>query len=268
MPKNSRFFVPLFAVVLLVCGCSGANRPFLSQQAPPDPAGYRNSDLLLGAQLYDNWLKIKRVSRSSANPLYPRATANARNTHRCYKCHGWDYRGRQWKKPGAGKTRRVPGLTESTDRPADEIFLAIARGPEGHAFGEVLSEGEIWALTRFIREGIPATKKMVSSKGQFRGNPQSGRAGFAARCVICHGADGNGIDFSRRKPGVQGLSYLAKHKPEQTLHRTRWGMAGKSSPSAPFTRGMFKIMPAAAGSLGLSGAEIADILAYAATLPE
>ena len=56
-----------------------------------------------------------------------------------------------------------------------------------------------------------------------------------------------------KKEGIQGIGWLARKNPQESLHKIRWGNPGSD-------------MPSMVVDAGLSDAESVDILAYSATL--
>lgn len=267
----------LLALVLVSAGCTSARySPYLTKGGPPDPALYAAADLELGGQLYDDWYEIKTLvyvpgkgkktkypPTRSANPLFPREqqTNEVSAGWRCKSCHGWDYRGQRWP-AGKGTTVPAPDLLKARHQAPVALFRSIAAGPPGHRFGEFLSEREIWALVRFVREGTVDMQALLTKGGKIRGDAVKGAVVYRDKCANCHGVDGDRIDLRARKPGSQGLGWRSNGNPRLTWHRVSWGMWYDWSGRAR-TR---VTMPSARVDLGLSEQQVRDVLAYAQTL--
>lgn len=206
--------------------------------------------LSLGGKLYDNhWAVLGIDPPKGRNPAYPAGAAvPAADTWRCVACHGWDYRGREGHLKRLANSPRFVSLRPLQGRSVDEIVAAILRPPHG-AMVKVLPPAMLNALALFIARGQHDVTRLIDARGRARGAPLRGKDIYEGTCISCHQADG--------KAWIQGeegdrpaLGWVARHRPEQALHKIRNGVPGADMLSLRF--------------LPLS--RIADILAYLQTL--
>jgi len=232
--------VPLF-------GCLDSGLPVQERISTAD---YAKADIRLGAQLYDNWPKLKKESFGREHPLYPRKKRwGATDTWRCKECHGWDYLGKAGQYREGRHYTGYPGVFQARSQEPGALFQKIADGGSSHRFQNYLSDQEVWALVRFIREGSVDVRPLITPEGEILGDPGRGQSLYNQNCLSCHGADGEKIDLRKKRDGIQGLGWRVVSGPQQSLHRTLWGMPGGK-------------MPAAAVKMNVSATEAADILAH------
>jgi thiosulfate dehydrogenase len=105
-----------------------------------------------------------------------------------------------------------------------------------------------------LREGLVDWTTVFGEDGSVAGNPAQGKGLYGAHCTECHGEDGTTLDFKKKEAGVQGVGWLARANPQETLHKIRWGHPGSDMPSALIDG-------------GLTDAQAIDILAYCSSLP-
>ncbi len=220
------------------------------------PQGYLNADIKLGALLYDNWLKVRDVRISTNHPLYPSKTKrNGSTTWRCKECHGWDYLGENGSYGAGLHFTGIKGLYDSRNQTPEELFSAITNTVDAHDFTENLhlSVTDIWALVKFIREGIIDVREMISVIGIANGSISEGKYLYAQYCSECHGMDGRKINFREDLEGTHGVGWEALADPHETLHKIRWGHPGTDKPSMVADK-------------KLSDEDIVDILSFSQTL--
>ncbi|WP_432822777.1 c-type cytochrome [Trichloromonas sp.] len=211
--------------------------------------------LKLGAQLYDNWLKMTGKTVEGNHPAYPaEAKKSGSSTWRCKECHGWDYIGKDGRYASGSHYTGIKGLYDVRTRSGQDLQQAIAATGTLHDFTEYLTLEEIVSLVRFINEGLIDISVALNADGTARGDAEAGKQLYAANCADCHGADGNAIDFKGDKDGVQGVGYLAVDNPQESLHKIRWGHPGSD-------------MPSLIADVGLDDAAAINILSYSQTLP-
>ncbi len=128
--------------------------------------------------------------------------------------------------------RRAPSADLSTYDPD----LNPAVGDQMPDYSQILTDAQIWDLVKFLLEdavdvndlydstldgGYPTGSITFSNIGQ-DGVAADGDAIFAARCVMCHGADGTLI-------GVDGGYSVGSHlrsKPNEDQHKFKFGQLG------------------------------------------
>jgi len=234
--------------------------------------------IILGGKLYDNWIREKGVNSPPIdNPLWlfqiGNNTRTGATTWRCKECHGWDYKGAD----GAygsnsshytgfpGVRRAGVDINTSESEVADFITNGILNpltGERLHTFLGLLSEDEITTLAKFIKKGSIETDDYISPFLKFaQGDLVNGETQFLTKpfgvangnCELCHGTDGQLIDFNGGTPPPLFLGHLARDNPWEVLHKIRFGQAGTRMTS------MFES--------GLSIEDAIDVLTYTQTLP-
>ena len=225
-----------------------------TNQDTPVPAGYEQADLKSGGLLYDNWLKLNNASPEGNHPLYPAASKKSgKSTWRCKECHGWDYIGAEGRYRKGSHYTGIAGLYSSRNKPPTVLFDALRDLERGHDFSAYLSTEDTWNLVKFIREGQRDIRAAIDAQGVARTAAAAGGPLYAANCASCHGADGNKIDFKKKKPGIQGVGWLANGNPQESLHKIRWGHPGSDMPSMVIDKRM-------------SDSQVNAILAYSQSL--
>ncbi len=207
-----------------------------------------------GALLYDNWPKLTGASLEGNHPAYPETgKKSGASTWRCKECHGWDYIGRDGRYSKGSHFTGIAGIYDARSKSADEVKAAIAAIGTLHDFSDYLSEEQIEALVLFVNHGQMDIRNAITGEGAGKGSAERGAPLYAAHCGACHGDDGNAIDFKDNKDGLQGVGYLAKDNPQETLHKIRWGHPGSD-------------MPSLLADHGLGDAEAIDLLTYCQSL--
>jgi len=206
--------------------------------------------LSLGGKLYDNlWMVLNVPPPKGRNPQYPAGAAiPAPDTWRCVACHGWDYRGREghlkrlMNSPKFVSLRNVRSLSRKT------IIERFTTG--SHAFyGRVLPPPMREALAYFLSRGQHDVTKMMDATGKAKGNPLVGKDIYEGTCISCHQADGKAY-IEGEEGDRPALGWVARHRPQQALHKIRNGVPGADMLSLRF----------------LTDEQIAGILAYLQTL--
>lgn len=246
--KRSKLAMILIAGMLIFAGCvtGGGETSNYSE-------GYRSADRVHGALLYDKWYAVKGTGVSGNHPLYPpEGKKSGETTWRCKECHGWDYIGRDGRYQKGSHFTGIPGIYDAASGTPDELYRILTDAARDHDFSQYLNEVDIWALVKFIRTGLIDISLVLNSDGSVNGDPAQGRFMYKDICSSCHGEDGGNIDFKDDK-GLQGVGWLAKDNPQETLHKIRWGHPGSD-------------MPSAVEDKGLSDSETVDLLSYCQAL--
>jgi thiosulfate dehydrogenase len=204
----------------------------INQDTFAEGSGYQQADLKNGALLYDNWPKLKKADIKDTHPLYPPTSKKSgKPTWRCKECHGWDYIGKDGRYKKGSHFTGIDGIyDEKTENPQD-LFDELTDQKEMHDFSEYLSENDIWNLVKFILEGQIDIRTVIDDQGKAKGDVANGKILYNANCSACHGKDGNEIDFKYKKDGLQGVGWLAKDNPQESIHKIRWGHPGSDMPS-------------------------------------
>jgi thiosulfate dehydrogenase len=235
--------------------------------------------LVLGGLYYDDWMAEKGVSVPSFppdnnNPLWAYQTTNTRigaDTWRCKECHGWDYKGAsgQYGDVNSSHYTGFPGILDAAQsRSEEDIFNFLKfgltdpiNGGTVHSFEAYLTDAEITALAKFVKQGTIDTNSYISPfLGFARGDAVNGADKYNTKsfgevngnCELCHGTNGQTINFGT--PTVpEYLGDLARDNPWEVLHKARFGQPNSNMV------GMV--------SSEMSLQESVDVLTYAQTLP-
>ena len=146
----------------------------------------------------------------------------------------------------------IRGVYDARTAKPQELYDALTDTEMNCYVSKYLKETEVWAMVKFIREGLIDIRTVIDVDGTIKGNPEDGRTLYVSNCSMCHGKDGSGIDFDK-KEGVQGVGWLANDNPQESLHKIRWGHPGSGMPSAVVDK-------------RLSDSETVDILSFTQTL--
>ncbi|PJB67562.1 MAG: hypothetical protein CO094_03645 [Anaerolineae bacterium CG_4_9_14_3_um_filter_57_17] len=212
-----------------------------------------SSPVTEGAHLYDNWTKAIGADVPAENqPLWATQTTNTRtgnDTWRCKECHGWDYLGVDGRYASGSHMTGFPGVISSAGKTPEELVAAL-KG-ENHDFSPYLGDAQMNALVSFIQQ-MQDLKPYINDDKTVNGDAEKGKVLFNGTCAMCHGEDGTAIDFDDGE-GVEYVGTLAADNPWEGFNKIAYGQ-----PAAPMPAGI---------NLGWSWQDIADLLAYAQTLP-
>lgn len=239
-----------FSLVLMLIGTSIAFAGGI--QGP-------QSDLSVGAQLYDKWYAVLGVPAPQADmPIWSRQSTNTRSgaeTWRCAECHGWDYKGVTGAYASGSHQTGFPSLILTTANMTEEEIIGHLKGEndQAHDFSDYLNENAMRQLAVFLKEGLIDDSEYIDSTSLkvINGDLEHGNELYTSTCAECHGEDGATIVF--RTEGVDEiLGDVANRDPFRFLHRTRFGVAGTNMPLGY--------------ELGWTPADGRDVLMYAQTL--
>ncbi|MEW6578628.1 MAG: c-type cytochrome [Chloroflexota bacterium] len=222
-----------------------------AQSLPGEPA------LSGGGLLYDKWWTVTGADAPTENhPLWATQSTNTRtgaDTWRCKECHGWDYKGADGAYGSGSHFTGFPGILDATSKSSEEL-LAWLNGEANpdHDFSVVVDEMALDALVAFIQQEMFDISMYVNEDGTVAGDADAGRSLYAGTCARCHGADGKIYNFgSEDKPEYVGT--LAVDNPWEVFHKVAVGQPGAPMPGAL--------------ALGWTPQQIADVVAFAQTLP-
>jgi thiosulfate dehydrogenase len=265
----------LLGMGLLVAACAQAASPAApttptteaappGPTSPPEPAG----DPVRGGLLYDTWWAVPKSEEAmeaeahevegpeTDHPLWASQTTNTRSgseTWRCKECHGWDYLGAGGAYGSGSHLTGFPGIFAVQDLPTDEV-VAILKGSTNpdHDFSGVMEAQDLTDLALFITQTLIDDAALVDADGSSTGEATLGQDRFEEVCILCHGPDGNAINFaSLEEP--EFLGHVAADNPWEFLHKVRFGQPGWPMPSGIRNE--------------WTDDDFANVLAYAQTLP-
>lgn len=208
--------------------------------------------IVRGGQYYDKWWAvIDADAPKNTHPAYPaKGKKKGANTWRCKECHGWDYKGKDGAYAKGSHFTGIKGISGMTKANTAEI-AKILRGKLHGYTKKMMSDRAVEQLAAFVRAGQFDMDAYIDRKTKkVKGDKAHGAAIYQTVCANCHGFDGKMINFkSEEKPEYIGT--VSKDNPWETLHKVRHGQPGQ-------------VMPAL---VTLKGQDLADIVAYAQTLP-
>jgi thiosulfate dehydrogenase len=180
-------------------------------------------------------------------------TRTGADTWRCKECHGWDYRGAEGAYGSGSHMTGFVGVLGAASMSSDELlgWLDGTANPD-HDFSTVMDEAALNALVTFLQQEMTDITPYVNDDGTVSGDPRNGRDLFGGTCAACHGVDGKTMNFgSEDEPEFIGT--IAVDNPWEFFHKGSFGHPGQPMP--------------AGRALGWSLQDIADVIAYAKTLP-
>ncbi len=262
---------------MVVIGCAGGGKSKESSSSAPCPYAKKASrpvseSVARGGQLYDKfWAVLKTDAPKGDHPLWstrPDKESNTRGgstTWRCKECHGWDYLGVYGAyKKGSHRTgfSGIAGSKKSTDEIVALLAADPATVPGGHGYGAAtgLSDDDLRAMAEFAKEGVMNTTYLIDRNGRFTGEADRGRTIFqdgfraAKACKECHGADGLKPPIDDNPTFDDYIGKVANENAYEFLHKFRFAQPGTGMP--------------ALATHGLGAQEMADLGAYAQTLPK
>ena len=210
-----------------------------------------------GGLLYDKWWVVTGGTEPTGDsPLWKTQTSNTRtgpDTWRCKECHGWDYKGVDGAYGSGSHLTGIKGVLGASMMSAEDLTAALSGGKNpGHNFAELIGEAGINALVIFLQTEMVDTATIINADASVVGDPAAGKEVFENTCAACHGEDGKKLNFgSADEPEYIGT--LALDNPWEFFHKVNYGQPGQPMPNGI--------------SMGWSIEEIADIIAFAQTLP-
>jgi thiosulfate dehydrogenase len=217
-----------------------------------------SGDPVRGGLLYDKWWAVIEADAPTTDQaLWATQDSNTRSgadTWRCKECHGWDYMGADGAYGSGSHLTGFPGVFASQDKDPSEILAALkgSTNPD-HDFSSVMAEQDLVDLTLFMAQAQIDTNELVNDDKSAKGDAGAGQASYDEVCTLCHGPEGVAINFH----GFDEPEYvttIAIGNPWEFIHKVRFGQPGQPMPSSVDN--------------DWTDADVADVLAYAQSLPE
>lgn len=262
----------LVLVGLITLGCAGttaptAPPPAAEAAAPTSPPAEAPTvtttvpelagDPVRGGLLYDEWWGVIEADEPTTDqPLWQTQTTNTltgADTWRCKECHGWDYKGVDGAYGSGSHMTGFKGVLSAASMSAEELtaWLTGQKNPD-HDFSKVMGEAYLKALVTFMQQETMDVSAHINADKTVNGDPARGKIKFNGTCAACHGLDGQKINFGdASEPEYVGT--IAADNPWEFFHKVSFGHPGEPMP--------------AGRALGWSPEDIANILAFAQTLP-
>jgi len=249
--RVSLFLVVLGAIVLAACGNATPSEP------GPRVVPTLTADYLGGGVLYDHWMEALKVDAPAGDqPLWKTQTTNTRSgtdTWRCKECHGWDYKGVEGAYGSGSHLTGFKGVMGAASM-SEEDLLAWLDGTKNadHNFSAYMDQVHLMMLVDFLKKGVTDTAQYINADKTVNGDVAHGKELFAKVCQECHGEDGKELNFGdESEPEYVGT--IATDNPWELWHKISF-----SQPNAPMPSALRNNWPLQ---------DIADVLAYAQTLP-
>ncbi len=211
-----------------------------------------------GGQLYDKWYTVLGVNTPTENnPLWAKQTTNTRkgtSTWSCRECHGVDYLGAAGEYASGSHKTGFPGVMAAQAKSEQEITdILTGKVDPDHDYSKLLDEASIKALVHFFQKEMVDFSSLITADGKVKGDLEHGKTLFNATCAKCHGEDGKAINFHAGQDTPEYVGTVAAGEASVLLHRVMFGV-----PGFPMSAGI---------DMGFSMTDIADVSAYAQTLP-
>lgn len=252
--RISLFIAVIGAIVL--AGCGGAATP-TAEPMPEATVPPLSPDYLGGGLLYDHWTAALGMDEPAGDhPLWKTQTTNTRtgkDTFRCKECHGWDYKGVDGVYAAGSHMTGFPGLMGAPAMSAEDLLAWMdgTKNPD-HDFSVYFDDTQLAMVVDFLQKGLTDTSPFINADKTVNGDAVHGKELFTNTCQACHNADGKAYNFgSDDEPEFVGT--IAADNPWEFFHKISYGQPGTNMPSA--LKNTWSLQ------------DIADVLAYAKTLP-
>ncbi len=222
------------------------------QTFPTEPA----REVGIGGLLYDKWWKVLGLDEPTEdNPLWATQDTNTRSgkdTWRCKECHGWDYKGVDGAYSSGSHMTGFTGVLGAASMSDEDITAWLTGGMNPDHDFSAMGEDGVAALVVFFQEDMTDPSPYINADKSSTGDAARGQEKYEATCAACHGMDGTAINFhDADEPAYIGT--VATDNPWEFIHKVSYGQPATGMPSG-FANGW-------------SMEEIADVLAFAQTLP-
>jgi len=207
------------------------------------------SSIARGGRLYDNWyLENGRQPPETRHPAYSAKWRYAyvpKINWRCRECHGWDYLGKDGAYSEGPHFTGIKGIRGMDGADPEDIVTLLQ--DETHQYAGPLEDRDIGDLANFVSQGQVNMDRLIDrASRRAKGNKFARKAYFDTICASCHGQDG------RKITTMVPLGRVVTRNPWKALHMI---MNGHPDEEMPALRVLVDTQ------------ELADVLAYAQTLP-
>ncbi len=220
----------------------------------------QSSPITEGGRLYDNWIAAMEATAPTADqPLWKTQKDNTSlkggDTWLCTSCHGFDYKGKDGiNAKGTEGYTGFPGILDAQKMSeADLTGWLDGSKNKDHDFKSYFTADDMARMVAFIQKGMVDHSAFIGTDGKSTGNATHGKVLFTSVCKVCHGDDGKTVNFKADEGGTEFVGTIANDEPWGFMHLGTVGVAGAHMPA-----GM---------NLGWSTQDIADLMAWAQTLP-
>jgi thiosulfate dehydrogenase len=217
-----------------------------------------SGDPVRGGLLYDAWWPVLRIDApTDDHPLWKTQSSNTRSgadTWRCKECHGWDYQGVDGAYGKGSHMTGFKGVMQASEmHPAEVLSVLMGSANPDHNFSVVLDEQSLSDLALFISESLIDANEYLNDDMTSTGDAAAGKQKYEEVCILCHGPDGNAINFGDLEER-EYVGHIAVDNPWEFFHKVRFGAPGWPMPSSITN--------------GWSDQDVADVLAYAVSFPQ
>jgi mono/diheme cytochrome c family protein len=213
-----------------------------------------------GGRLYASWIEdLGATAPETDQPLWKdqKGTSGLTggDTWLCSTCHGMDYKGKDGVNiEGSEGYTGFPGILAAKDMSEGDLTAWLdGTKNKDHDFKSYLNADEMARMVAFMKNGMADHSALINADGTSKGDAAHGKTLFNSVCKICHGDDGKTINFMADENGTEYVGTVATEDPYALFHVGTVGF-----PGTPMPAGL---------NLGWSEQDIADVLAYAQTLP-
>ncbi len=237
----------------------------------PDQIAFDNASVTNGGRMYDKFWASETnfVSPSDPSVVMENITSFG-DFYRCKSCHAWDQKGTQASYIDRGPKTSRPSVTAvdlanvivtATIRELfDELHEGAAVDPARTAdgtnaslggnnmpnYGNILSDGQIWDIVRFLKDGTFDTDQLydIQTSGTYPtgsrtfinvgkdGDALAGKVFYDINCASCHGSNGRDDDLgnliSINASIGRSMGEFAREKPYEMQHKARFGNLGSN----------------------------------------
>lgn len=205
-----------------------------------------------GGRIYANWAdELGGDLPETTHPAYPAiGKKKGATTWRCKECHGWDYKGKDGAYGSGGHYTGIKGVDGFTGK-GPRVLATVLRDSNHQYTDKMIPNAAIENLSYFLSLGQIDMDAYISRETKkARGNLRHGAEVFQTVCAVCHGLNGQEINF-HSPDNPEYIGNVARENPWELLHNIRFGHSGD----------------AMVGLIAFSTATQVDVLAYAQTLP-
>jgi thiosulfate dehydrogenase len=223
-PGKNRYASAAFAMFLGLCITAV---PSSAQQNEIEVTDFGAGFVVsLGGKFYDNlWTATGAKPPARRNPAFPPIPEiNDADTWRCVSCHGWDYKGIKGERAVLGRHQAFKDLRHLVEKDPKSIADKI-RSSHPPIPAQAIPDFVIEVLAVFISVGMYDRDAIMDDTNHISGDRDRGRDIFEGACMNCHRPDGR-MPLRGEKGDRSSLGWIARNRPEQTVHKILNGVPG------------------------------------------